>query len=169
MPHCWKSHVAAIIVFIMLARHAFQVLRSKNITYSGYQFLVLEVQLPADGLSRSPNWCFDYQYLCEEFNRRPTGCGNGYRRGSSFSLCRDKYNSDMDNGDVLNCNPADGIARLANMVFPNLTYRAGSNNSFGLFLCDTNCSKKIRGSEYGLTYMRDFWLKGITTMYTVCL
>ena len=151
--------------FILLARHAFQVLRSKNITNSGYQFLVLEVQLPADGLSRSPNWCFDYQYLCEEFHRRPTGCGSG----SGYSSCRDKYNSDMNNGDVLGCNPANAIAYLANMVFPNLTYRATYSNSFGFFLCDTNCTKTIRGSEYGLSYMRDFWLKGITTMYTVCL
>ena len=146
-------------------------LRSKNITYSGYQFLVLEVKLPTDGLSRSPNWCSDYQYLCEEFYRRPTGCGDGHGRGSDTGLtsCRDIYNSDMDNDNVLNCNPAYHVARLANTVFPNLTYRAGSYNSFDFFLCNTNCTKTIWGSEYGLSYMRDFWLKGITTMYTVCL
>ena len=151
--------------FILLARHAFQVLRSKNITYKGYQFLVLEVQIPTDGLSTSPNWCYDYRYLCEEFHRRPTGCGSG----TGYFTCRDKYNSDMNNGDVLGCNPSGGIASLANTVFPNLTYRAGFYNTFGFFLCDTYCTKTIRGSEYGLSYMRDFWLKGITTMYTVCL
>ena len=143
-------------------------MRSKNIAYSGYQFLVLEVRVPTDGLSRSPNWCFDYQYLCEEFHRRPTGCGSG----SDYSSCRDKYNSDMNNGDVLGCPPAVHIASLANTVFPNLTYNfylADFTNSFGFFLCDSNCTKTIRGSEYGLSYMRDFWLKGITIMYTVCL
>ena len=172
MPHCWKSHVAVhIFFFILLARHAFQVLRSKNITYRGYQFLVLEVRVPTDGLSRSPNWCFDYRYLCEEFHRRPTACGDVNGRGTwaSYSACRDKYNADMDNGDVLGCNPSYGIARLGNTVFPDLTYRATRDNSFGFYRCDTNCTKTIRGSEYGLSYMRDFWQRGTTTMYTACL
>ena len=146
-------------------------LRSKNITYRGYQFLVLEVKLPADGLSRSPNWCFDYQYLCEEFHRRPTGCGDGHGRGSDTHLtsCRDNYNSDMANGDVLGCNPSSGVALLGNKAFPNLKYHATYNNSFGFLFCQTECIKIIRGSDNALAYVHAFWLSGIATMYTVCL
>ena len=168
MPHCWKSRRGSYFFFILLARHAFQVLRSKNITYRGYQFLVLEVRVPTDGLSRSPNWCFDYQYLCEEFHRRPTGCGDGGGRGSLtyVTSCRDTYNSDMANGDVLGCNPSNGVALLGNTAFPN---RATSENSFGFMYCQTECNKTIRGSNDALSYMKDFWGRGRTTMYTVCL
>ena len=169
MPHCWKSHVAAIIVFILLARHAFQVLRSKNITYKGYQFLVLEVRVPTDGLSTSPNWCYDYRYLCEEFHRRPTGCGDIYGPDTHITSCRDIYNSDMANENVLFCNPTAGIALLGNTAFPNLTYRATRDNSFGFMYCQTECKKTIQGSVSALGSMIEYLRRGRTTMYTVCL
>ena len=142
-------------------------LRSKNITYNGYDFLALEVRVPADGLSKSPNWCYDYQHLCEEFRRRPTGCGSQWTNYSVYTSCRDKYYSDMNNGDTLGCNPADGIARLTNIAYPNLRPRAFSNNAFGFQQCQY-CAKTIQGSEYALSYMRDFWISKATTFYTVC-
>ena len=109
--------------------------RSKNVTLNGYRFLMLEVRVPTDGLRRSSNWCLDYQYLCEDFHRKPTGCGVTYSSRPFYSNCRNKYNSDMAIGDTLGCNPSNAIARLANTAFPNLspsaTYR---RNAFG-FTC----------------------------------
>ena len=115
-------------------RHAFQVLRSKNITSNGYGFLLLEVRVPADGLSRSSNWCFDYQYLCEDFHRRPTGCGIDFREKSGWGDCRRTYNSDMDIGNTLSCNPAYAIAKLAATAFPTKSHRCNHRIASG-FTC----------------------------------
>ena len=70
-------------------KHAFKVLRSKNVTHGGYQFLALEVQVPADGLSKSVNWCVDYTYLCGDFHRRPSGCGSHYKTDHPYG----RYNT----------------------------------------------------------------------------
>ena len=141
-------------------------LRSKNITSNGYGFLLLEVRVPADGLSRSSNWCFDYQYLCEDFNRRPTVCGAPYRSYSGYKECHSIYNSDMDIGNTLSCNPATAIKRLANSTFPTpITYL----NAFGFFRCRSfDCSKTLAGSAMALINMAAFTLYNITRFYTVC-
>ena len=139
-------------------------LRSKNATYRGYDFLALEVRVPADGLSKSSNWCYDYQYLCEDIHRRPTSCSASW----GYQLaCRDNYNSDMDIG--LQCYPANEIAVLANIAFPNLSPPAHRHNAFGFYLCGSNnCDKTIHGSTNALVYMSDFWQANVTTFYTVC-
>ena len=155
------------LIFYLSDEHAFQVLRSKNITYNGYDFLALEVRVPADGLSKSSNWCFDYQYLCEEFQRRPTGCGGSYIPYSYYSNCRDKYNSDMNIGDSLGCLPTVGIANLTNIAFANLRQTANLGNAFGFYQCQ-QCSKTLKGSEIALSSMYDFWVHHATTFYTVC-
>eukprot|EP00058_Branchiostoma_floridae_P008373 XP_002593861.1 hypothetical protein BRAFLDRAFT_75679 [Branchiostoma floridae] len=77
---CWLLLVAG--------NHAFEVLRTANQTYKGsdfisqeyegVDFLVIEAKLPADGLSATENWCRDYQNLCAEYGRRPTGCGEDW-------------------------------------------------------------------------------------------
>ena len=150
------------------AKHAFKVIRSKNVTKNGYDFLALEVQVPADGHSRSANWCYDYQYLCEEFHRRPTGCGATFTVFSNYKECSDKYNSDMIIGDPLDCNPSGQVASLANEAFPNTSPPASYFNAFGFMNC-THCDKTIQGSDQALTNMRDFWFnKFATTFYTVC-
>ena len=149
-------------------------LRSKNITYKyryssdakGYDFLALEVRVPADGLSKSSNWCYDYQYLCEDFHRRPTGCSIP----DQYTDCRDNYNSDMNIENTLGCNPADGIADLANIAFPNLSppAHANHNNCFGFFDCHY-CNKTLQSSSrFALAYMWDFWGSNGRTFYTVC-
>ena len=142
-------------------------LRSKNITYNGYDFLALEVRIPADGLSKSSNWCFDYQYLCEEFQRRPTGCGSLYIHNPYVVNCRDKYNSDMNIGDSLGCSPTFGIANLTKIAFQNLNRNAHYSNAFGFFHCQ-HCSKTLQGSYLALSSMSDFWGSHATTFYTVC-
>ena len=143
-------------------------LRSKNVTYEGYDFLALEVRVPADGLSKSSNWCFDYQYLCEDFHRRPTGCGGLYNWTSGVADCGQKYNSDMNIGYSLRCSPSYAIASLANNTFPNsMSLHANHQKSFGFFNCST-CSKTIQGSMDALTYMSDFWVFNDTRFYTVC-
>ena len=150
-------------------RYAFKVLRSKNVTYRGYNFLALEVRVPADGLSRSPNWCYDYQYLCEDFNRRPTGCGSTWASSPPYSSCRIEYNSDMNiDGSVLSCNPSGGIAEVANIAFQTLSPPAQSKNAFGFHACDTYCSKTLQASEHALTDTQGFWQSNMTIFYTVC-
>ena len=143
-------------------------LRSKTITYNDFEFLALEVRVPTDGLSISPNWCYDYQYLCEEFGRRPTGCGQRFSSNPSYSSCRDKYNSDMNIGDVLGCNPGYTIGTVASRAFPDRT-PARRYNSFGFHACSYNtCARSIKASDTSLSYMTDFWTYNATTFYTVC-
>ena len=151
---------------LFLSGHAFQVLRSKNVTYNGYDFLALEVRVPADGLSQSSNWCFDYQYLCKDFKRRPTGCGIQWSSNPGHKDCRDKYNSDMNIGNTLGCDPSAKIASLAKIAFPNLQ-RVHYSNAFGFHYCP-RCSKTLQDSSLALTYMTDFWEASTTTFYTVC-
>ena len=149
-------------------QYAFKVLRSENVISNGYDFLVLEVRVPADGLSKSSNWCFDYQYLCEDFHRRPTGCGSQQSSTPGYKDCRDKYNSDMNIGDTLGCNPSKKIAGLASIAFPNLSSPARDRNAFGFCNCQY-CNKTIRGSAFALQTMLDFWYyNATTTFYTVC-
>ena len=153
--------------FSVLDEHAFQVLRSKNVTYKGYEFMALEVRVPADGLSKSSNWCYDYQYLCKDFHRRPTGCGITYISDTYHNYCRVKYNSDMNIGNSLGCNPSNNIADLANIAFPNMSRPAHYSNAFGFYQC-WSCNKTIRASRLALAYMEDFWQSNMTTFYTVC-
>ena len=172
------NHVTYIIYnFLMLSYllvnyysdlHAFQVLRSTNVTYHGYDFLALTVRVPSNGLSKSINWCYDYQYLCMEFGRRPTGCGGQWTRYSAYYDCRDKYYSDMNNGNVLGCDPASGVANVINIAYPKLRPPATYKNSFGFQQCQF-CNKTIRDSEFAVSYMNDFWQYNALTFYTVCL
>ena len=142
-------------------------LRSKNITSNGNGFLLLEVSIPTDGLSRSSNWCFDYQYLCEDYNRRPTGCGRDFRDSRGFADCRRNYNSDMDIRNILGCRPSVAIADLAKAAFSDasINYRA----AFGFYDCASPyCSKNLTQSLNALSfYTTDFRIKG-TVFYTVC-
>eukprot|EP00058_Branchiostoma_floridae_P001714 XP_002587202.1 hypothetical protein BRAFLDRAFT_102088 [Branchiostoma floridae] len=57
---------------------SFEVLRTKNHTYQGQNFLAIEARLPFDGLSNYNNWCLEYMYLCAGYGLRPTGCGENY-------------------------------------------------------------------------------------------
>ena len=150
--------------------NSFHVLRTKLVTYKGFQFLVLEVRVPASGVSMNDNWCLDYQYLCASFNKRPTGCGQSWTYNHPYSSCRDKYNSDMNIGNVLSCNPTSKIAEIANTAFPDLNRPVVKfKNAFGFHTCKPiDCQQTIRGSDMGLTYMRAFWESSETTFYTVC-
>ena len=135
-------------------------------TFYGTELLALEVRVPTDGLSKSPNWCYDYQYLCEDFHRRPTGCSK-YFVDSNLTLGRDTYNSDMDIGTFFSCNPSQGIAQMANCAFSYLRKRACWTNSFTFFHC-AYCNKTILGgSDAGLAYMQDFY-RYETIFYTAC-
>ena len=149
--------------------HAFQVLRSKNITFHGNGFLLLEVRVPADGLSGSSNWCYDYQYLCEDFHRRPTGCGAPYIQTLGYGDRGRVYNSDMDIENILGCDPSDIIAMLANSTFPDISHESNDVYAFGFGSCmSSECSKTITGSETALYYMAAVRYYNATTFYTVC-
>ena len=144
-------------------------LRSKNITSNGYGFLLLEVRVPADGLSRSSNWCFDYQYLCEDFHRRPTGCGEIWRASSGYKECHSIYNSDMDIGYTLHCNPSLAIANLVVKAFPNPISQTNLwKYSFGFHKCRSqDCSVNLTDSRNAL-YSTAAFEERHFTFYTVC-
>ena len=163
-----KSPSSFLFCSIFTGPHAFQVLRSKNITSNGYGFLILEVQVPANGTSRSSNWCYDYQNLCESFNRRPTGCGENYRSSSGFEECHRIYNSDMDIGDTLNCNPSRAIAKLAVKAFSSPISQTDLwKYSFGFFQCtSTDCSVNLEDTR--ALYDTRVFKEGHLTFYTVC-
>ena len=163
IPSCF------VLCSIFTGRHAFRVLRSKNITSNGYGFLVLEVGVPANGLSKSSNWCFDYQYLCEDFNRRPTGCGESFRASSGYKECHSIYNSDMNIENTLGCNPSSAIANLAVTAFPNpISQTQLWKYSFGFHQCRSqDCSGKLEDSKNALYDTRTF-KERFFTFYTVC-
>ena len=164
IPSCF------VFCSIFTDRHAFQVLRSKNIISNGYGFLVLEVRVPADGLSRSSNWCYDYQNLCESFHRRPTGCGETYRERPGYKECHSIYNSDMDIENTLGCNPSSAIAKLAVAAFPNLISQTQllRKYSFGFHQCRSQeCSVNLEDSRNALDDTRAFKERHLT-FYTVC-
>ena len=117
-----------------------------------------------DGLSKSSNWCYDYQYLCEDFHRRPTGCGTSWVWDLYYTNCRDTYNSDMLIGDTFGCNPSGGIAALANIAFPNLSQPA---HAFGFYKCQY-CHKTLNDSNLALQVVSGFSNASVKTFYTVC-
>ncbi|XP_035673028.1 uncharacterized protein LOC118413608 [Branchiostoma floridae] len=123
------------------AVHAFTVLRAKNQVYQNFGFLIIEAQLPADGLSGSENWCRDYQNLCADFGLRPTGCGEThYSLGGGFQQCVTDYNSDVYINDALGCNPWGAVGDVARLAFPT----AGSGSRFlGFYACDDSRCKSI--------------------------
>ena len=164
-----KSPSSFLFCSIFTGPHAFQVLRSKNITSNGYGFLVLEVQVPANGISRSSNWCYDYQNLCESFHRRPTGCGENYRSSSGFEECRRIYNSDMDIGNTLGCSPSTVIANLVVKAFPNPISQTDLwKYSLGFYRCRSqDCSVNLEESRNALFGTAAF-KEGHLTFYTVC-
>ena len=164
IPSCF------VLCSIFTGRHAFQVLRSKNIISNGYGFLVLEVRFPANGTSKSSNWCFDYQNLCESFHRRPTGCGENYRSSSGYKECHSIYNSDMGIGNTLGCIPSRAIAKLAVKAFPNLISQTQllHKYSFGFHYCRSqDCSVNLEDSRNALSDTAAF-KEGHLTFYTVC-
>ena len=164
-----KSPSSFLFCSIFTGPHAFQVLRSKNITSNGYGFLILEVRVPANGISRSSNWCFDYRNLCESFNRRPTGCGETWRAYSPYEECQRIYNSDTDIGDTLVCDPSRAIAKLAVKAFSNPISQTDLwKYSFGFYKCRSqDCSVNLEDSRNAL-YDTAAFKEGHLTFYTVC-
>ncbi|XP_013417973.1 uncharacterized protein LOC106179029 [Lingula anatina] len=150
----------------------FKVLRSKNITYRNYDFLALEVRIPDDRQSKSMNWCRDYQLLCQSLSRRPTGCGERFKSTYGYQHCASDYNSDMDIGDVLSCNPSRNIASAVNLAFGDGKAPAKSSyNAFGFHSCTSHtCQKSIEKSDIALSYMKGSWQNNgtETIMYTLC-
>ncbi|CAH1266864.1 FN1 [Branchiostoma lanceolatum] len=127
--------LASSCVGLGQGNHAFEVLRTANQQFRGANFLAINAKLPADGLSATSNWCRDYQNLCAEFGLRPTGCGE--RGLTSIRLrCMIDYNSNRYINNALDCNPAVGVAEVANLAF---SAGATWSRSFGFFICGTNC------------------------------
>ena len=142
-------------------------LQFTGVEYRGHFFYAFEVKVPADGQSKSLNWCYDYQYLCESYGSRPTGCGRD--SDADINSCYTTYESYNDLRHVLGCDPSKRIAEVANIAFPNLSPPAQEGiNAFGFFRCN-ECNKTLQvTSENALAYMRGFWQSNMTTFYTVC-
>ncbi|XP_078583731.1 uncharacterized protein LOC144866251 [Branchiostoma floridae x Branchiostoma japonicum] len=161
--------------------HSFEVLRTANQTYKGVDFisqeyegidfLVIEAKLPAHGLSATENWCRDYQNLCAEYGKRPTGCGEDWAvHGGRLShagriRCVSEYNSDPYINNVLGCDPSSRVAAVENLAF---SAGATSSTSFGFNGCDS-CHRGIYESRYSL-HSTSFGSDGTgdRTVYTVC-
>ncbi|XP_019631700.1 PREDICTED: fibropellin-1-like isoform X2 [Branchiostoma belcheri] len=147
--------------------HAFEILRTANQHYQGFDFFAIEARLPADGLSASENWCRDYQNLCSDFGLRPTGCGEQYAVNGDdrYVRCVTEYNSDPYINNVLGCNPSYRVADVVNLAFS-----AGATwmRSFGFHECDTgDCQRGIVESLYSLYRTTDAF-PGDRIVYTVC-
>ncbi|KAI8485993.1 DNA repair protein Rad9,Rhp9 [Branchiostoma belcheri] len=147
--------------------HAFEILRTANQSYQGFDFFAIEARLPADGLSASENWCRDYQNLCSDFGLRPTGCGEQYavNGDNRYVRCVTEYNSDPYINNVLGCNPSYRVADVVNLAFS-----AGATwmRSFGFHECDTgDCQRGIVESLYSLYRTTDAF-PGDRIVYTVC-
>ncbi|XP_078610886.1 E-selectin-like [Branchiostoma floridae x Branchiostoma japonicum] len=122
--------------------HAFEVLRTASQQYKGVDFFAIEARIPADGLSATENWCRDYQNLCAGYGLRPTGCGETWSSGSiSRTRCASDYNSDIYINNVLGCNPASNVAKVANLAF---SAEARWDRSFGFNDCKSSTCKLVQ-------------------------
>lgn len=167
LHHCFtnESHVIQNdgVVYILChgADSNFDVISTKIAQEYGRTYLVIKAQLPSHGLSRYENWCEDYKRLCYSYGQRPTGCGGeSYTAISSYTACRDIYDSLMPKDNTLGCPLNYVIKSLANLVgFPGATI----NNTFAFSFCNDLCEKKI--SEKG-RFISSVNLNG--PVYTVC-
>eukprot|EP00058_Branchiostoma_floridae_P024950 XP_002610440.1 hypothetical protein BRAFLDRAFT_85579 [Branchiostoma floridae] len=164
----WLFLVLCAPALVSGGNHAFEVLRTANQHYQGFDFFAIEARLPSDGLSSSENWCRDYQNLCAEYGLRPTGCGESWAvngHDNYVRRCVTEYNSDPYINNVLNCNPSGGVRNVANLAFS-----AGANSlrSFGFYRCTTSsCQRGIVESRNSLTYT-SLAFPGDRIVYTVC-
>ncbi|XP_035673688.1 neurogenic locus Notch protein-like isoform X2 [Branchiostoma floridae] len=165
----WLFFVLFAPVLASAGNHAFEVLRTANQRYQGFDFFAIEARLPADGLSASENWCRDYQNLCADYGLRPTGCGELYTYGANaddrYVRCVTEYNSDPYINNVLGCNPSHHVAEVANLAF---SAGATWTRSFGFHRCETSdCQRGIVESQDSL-YYTDAAFPGDRVVYTVC-
>jgi hypothetical protein len=145
----------------------FTVLSTKPVTYSGFNYLVVQVSL-ASTTSAGATWCNDYQQLCASFGRVPVGCGPPYDPGTTgYQECGSIYGANGVN-DSLGCNPSGGVYSAAQMAgFAGAT----QSNSFGFHYCGSggsNCSKTWCSGSYcnsSLSYYDASQAVG----YTLCL
>ncbi|XP_013416936.1 neurogenic locus notch homolog protein 3 isoform X2 [Lingula anatina] len=147
--------------------YAFEVIDTKNVTYSGLRFLAVKVRVPANGKSASSDWCYDYRNMCQSFGRRPTGCGGRWISDSRYSRCRDVYSSYMPSNNQLDCNPSSGARALAMAAF-NVT--PPIYTCFAFHRCESSgdCSSTFASSGDGLTYVSNIMSKNDRVGYTVC-
>lgn len=67
---------------------SFNVLKKKDITYSGINYVLLKVSLSSP-TAVNDTWCVEYEKLCQGYGASPTGCGDTYTsmvNGYSFGF-----------------------------------------------------------------------------------
>ena len=139
----------------------FDVTSTKIAKHHGQTYLVIKASLPSHRASRYEDWCEDYKRMCYSYGQRPTGCGGKTTTSlSSYTACRDIYNSYMPEDNNLGCPSNHMITLLANQVgFCN----ASLNNTFAFSFCNDTCPKNI-SEKNKLISSADLNLP----VYTVC-
>lgn len=143
---------------------SFNVLETKNITYSGINYVLVKVTLRSK-TAVNDTWCTEYQKLCELYGAVPTGCGNMYTSmNNGYGACRTMYKSDGIS-DSLGCNASSGVAAAARA---NGYADATDKNSFAFHYCDgTTCAKDMCTGDYCNTALSYIDLSK-TVGYTLC-
>ncbi|XP_028398838.1 uncharacterized protein LOC114522366, partial [Dendronephthya gigantea] len=130
-------------------------------------YLVIKAQIPSHGKSFLENWCKEYERLCKNYDREPTGFGRSYNHIEEYASCQENYFSVMDRANLLGANPNEKVAALAQQVgFTDAT----PNNSFAFNACDgSKCSSVLpeSGCHEGLSCIS----RSVPNLevYTVCI
>ncbi|XP_035665513.1 zinc finger protein 84-like, partial [Branchiostoma floridae] len=159
--------------------HAFSVVSTSEQTYKGVGFLLIHATVPADFQSASENWCRDYQNLCAEYDKRPTGTGLDGTLGWDMSWntragsCVTGYGSDPYINNVLGDESQSPTEDIKAMVVRALgvqdSYAYG--RCFGFLYCDPGeCHRDLAGISFSLhsTYAAVNDPGHDRTVFTVC-
>eukprot|EP00058_Branchiostoma_floridae_P019575 XP_002605065.1 hypothetical protein BRAFLDRAFT_124137 [Branchiostoma floridae] len=163
---CW--------LLLVTGNHAFSVVSTSEQTYKGISFLVIEATVPADFVSASENWCRDYQNLCAQYNKRPTGTGLDGTLGTwdmtfntASGRCVTEYGSDPYINNALGRSPSNAVKALVVSTFPvQESYAHG--RSFGFLYCDNHCHRDLETSAFGLHDTYYAYSSNDHTVFTVC-
>ncbi len=121
----------------------FEVLEEREIVYREIPYLALRVRMRG-ATSSTENWCREYQELCAEYDRRPTGCGVAFEGRGGYGVCMDEYDSFVTD-DSLGCNPSNGVRTAATQAgFEGAT----SQNSFGFHSCGGTCQREMCAGDH---------------------
>ena len=116
----------------------FEVLEERDVVYQEIPYLALRVRLRG-ALSSTENWCREYQELCAQYDRRPTGCGVRFADIGGYAVCMNEYDSFVTD-DSLGCNASGGVrAAAAQAGYEGAT----GQNSFGFHSCGGTCQRQM--------------------------
>ncbi|XP_048590010.1 uncharacterized protein LOC5502460 isoform X2 [Nematostella vectensis] len=124
----------------------FDVVMTKDETYSSVQFKGIKARVPAHGRSLHENWCKDYQVLCESYGTRPTGCGASSMSKYAYARCAREYHSNMPPGNNFGCTATANAIYILQSLSPYIT-GVTDTNTFLFDSCNqTSCNQELPSS-----------------------